>query len=236
MLDLARGEGTPDFSDADLAVIDEAVPALARRIRRAIARPSASDEPLPEGTSVIILDEVGEILSMTSDARENLALLPETLNAGTSSAIFLNAIVHAVWARARFLASGLEAPPARARIVLRDGRRMTLRGSCTRTESGGMGHTVLTLEPTRRSQLGPLLLATYELTDREEEIVSLLLRGDSAQQIATRLGISLHTVRTHTKRIHDKTGVSSRAELTMLFIDEEFLPNADITTHVAGQP
>ena len=58
--------------------------------------------------------------------------------------------------------------------------------------------------------------------------MSLLLRGDSAQQISSGLEISIHTVRTHIRSIHDKMGISSRAELTRLFIDEEFLPNVDL--------
>ncbi len=227
LVDLVRGEGEPDFSDDELVVVDLVRPAIADLLRTALARPQMAGDELSTSSAVVIIGEDGDVMSMTPQARELIDLIPEAVDTGNSSA-FLNAIVHAIWARARFLAGGFDAPDATARIVLRDGQRVTLRGTCTRTPDGRMGHTVLTIEPTRTSELGPLVVASHDLTAREEEIVSLLLRGDSAQQISSALQISIHTVRTHVRSIHDKMGISSRAELARLFIDEQFLPNADV--------
>jgi|GEM_PF-951771 len=227
LVDLVRGEGEPDFTDDELVVVDLVRPAMADLLRTALARPQVGVDGLPTSSAVVIIGEGGDILSMTPQAKELISLIPEAVNTSDSSA-FLNAIVHAIWARARFLAGGFDAPEASTRVALLDGQRVTLRGTCTRTPDGRMGHTVLTIEPTRTSELGPLVVAAHELTTREEEIVSLLLRGDSAQQISSGLEISIHTVRTHIRSIHDKMGISSRAELTRLFIDEEFLPNVDL--------
>jgi LuxR family maltose regulon positive regulatory protein len=51
-----------------------------------------------------------------------------------------------------------------------------------------------------------------ELTAREQTVLGLLPTGLSARQIGDELGISRDTVKTHTKRIYQKLGVSSRRD------------------------
>jgi DNA-binding NarL/FixJ family response regulator len=50
------------------------------------------------------------------------------------------------------------------------------------------------------------------LTAREAQILALLAEGLVNKQIATRLGISRHTVKTHLAALFHKLGVSTRAE------------------------
>jgi DNA-binding NarL/FixJ family response regulator len=50
------------------------------------------------------------------------------------------------------------------------------------------------------------------LTPREREILAMLAEGLPNKSIASRLGISDHTVKTHLEAIFDKLGASSRAE------------------------
>jgi DNA-binding CsgD family transcriptional regulator len=56
------------------------------------------------------------------------------------------------------------------------------------------------------------------LTERELQVVHLLLRGHLSKAIARRLGISPGTARNHLKRIYPKLGVASHAELYALFL------------------
>jgi predicted ATPase/class 3 adenylate cyclase/DNA-binding CsgD family transcriptional regulator len=51
------------------------------------------------------------------------------------------------------------------------------------------------------------------LTEREREIIVLLAGGATDAQIASRLFLSVNTVRSHLDRIRDKTGARRRAEL-----------------------
>jgi DNA-binding NarL/FixJ family response regulator len=56
----------------------------------------------------------------------------------------------------------------------------------------------------------------YELlTERERQIYQLLAEGESNKEIASLLGLSLHTVETHRTRIMEKMDVHSAAELVL---------------------
>lgn len=54
------------------------------------------------------------------------------------------------------------------------------------------------------------------LTDREREVLDLLARGLSNPQIASELGITLHTSKFHVRAILDKLGASTRTEAVVL--------------------
>ena len=55
--------------------------------------------------------------------------------------------------------------------------------------------------------------ARTALSPREQEIVRLVSYGHPNKAIARKLAISQHTVNTHVRRIFDKLGVNSRAEM-----------------------
>ncbi|MBV6822203.1 LuxR C-terminal-related transcriptional regulator [Pseudomonas sp. PD9R] len=73
-------------------------------------------------------------------------------------------------------------------------------------------------QPTLLNRLGeddPMRTPALEanpLSGRELEVLSLIARGNSNQQIAEQLFISLHTVKTHARRIHSKLGVERRTQ------------------------
>jgi len=52
-----------------------------------------------------------------------------------------------------------------------------------------------------------------KLTDRQDEILTMLLNSDTELQIANKLGISLTTVKDHTKVLRSKFGVKNKIEL-----------------------
>jgi DNA-binding NarL/FixJ family response regulator len=57
------------------------------------------------------------------------------------------------------------------------------------------------------------LKSHYSLTDREIEIIQLLLEGKTSKEIGDILFISSHTSDTHRRNILEKTGTKSTAEL-----------------------
>lgn len=58
----------------------------------------------------------------------------------------------------------------------------------------------------------PLAPGDNPLSFRELEVLKLIAQGNSNQQIAEQLFISLHTVKTHARRIHSKLGVERRTQ------------------------
>ncbi len=56
----------------------------------------------------------------------------------------------------------------------------------------------------------------YNLTDRESEIVNMLIQGKTNPSIGEKLFLSIKTVKNHIYKIYRKTGVKSRIELAYL--------------------
>lgn len=65
--------------------------------------------------------------------------------------------------------------------------------------------------------------AKFHLTDRELEILSMLVKGMSYKMIANAAGISWHTVNGHFKRIYEKLHVHSALEAVAKAIDQKLV-------------
>ena len=59
------------------------------------------------------------------------------------------------------------------------------------------------------------------ITEREFEIISMILDGVSNQEIAKTLYVSENTIKTHIKRIYTKMDVHNRAELTKFVLERD---------------
>ncbi len=59
-----------------------------------------------------------------------------------------------------------------------------------------------------------------QLTERESEIASLLLKGRTYKMIAQELYLSENTVKTHIKSIYSKFNIQSKSELIKLFVEK----------------
>ena len=66
-----------------------------------------------------------------------------------------------------------------------------------------------------------------QISEREREILSLVARGATNQQIAQELTISINTVKVHLRNIFGKIGAASRTEATVYAIKQGLVPLAD---------
>ncbi|HRE47593.1 MAG TPA: response regulator transcription factor [Aggregatilineales bacterium] len=66
-------------------------------------------------------------------------------------------------------------------------------------------------------------LPDYMLTTREQEVLTLLVKGMSNPQIAERLTVSLSTVKFHISSILTKLGVTSRTEAVALALEKKLV-------------
>ncbi len=76
----------------------------------------------------------------------------------------------------------------------------------------------------RYAQLITHLPQDMHLTQRESEVVMLVLKGLTNKDIANELFISEHTIKTHLKKIHGKFGVSRKKDLIYLASNEKSKP------------
>jgi len=53
----------------------------------------------------------------------------------------------------------------------------------------------------------------YALTEREVQVIELMLQGKSKAEVGEALFISENTVRGHVKNVYEKMGVNSKREL-----------------------
>ena len=60
------------------------------------------------------------------------------------------------------------------------------------------------------------------LSSRERQVLALIARGHSNDEIATQIGISEKTVRNHASNVFDKLGVWSRTQAMVLARDHGF--------------
>ncbi|MFJ6539157.1 LuxR C-terminal-related transcriptional regulator [Streptomyces sp. NPDC003656] len=94
------------------------------------------------------------------------------------------------------------------------------------------GATRTALESTGPAAQEGMNFPDGNLSDRENQVLRQISRGLTHGQIATRLGISPHTVDTYVKRIRAKLGVGNKAELTRVaLLGQQTAPYTTGRTH-----
>jgi DNA-binding CsgD family transcriptional regulator len=208
---LYREPGAPWFTAAELGFVRRLSADLARGARRALLYGHAvdPDEPTdPMVPGLVVLDREGRVVSMTPGTErwlEQLRLDGEDPSRPPTS-------VRAVAARSlspeRWTADG---DPATARVRAADGGWLTLDGARLEGEDGTRAAVIIS--PAHPVRIASLLIASYDLTEREQEVARHVLRGEPTTDIARALGISAYTVQEHLKQVFAKTGVRTRRDL-----------------------
>jgi DNA-binding CsgD family transcriptional regulator len=98
-----------------------------------------------------------------------------------------------------------------ARVLANDGTWLLLHG--TPLDGDDQPRVAVIIEPAHPARIFPLLTSAYELTEREREVVELVLTGSATAEIAKALFVSPLTVQNHLKNVFEKTGVRSRRDL-----------------------
>jgi DNA-binding CsgD family transcriptional regulator len=111
----------------------------------------------------------------------------------------------------------------RVRVRTRSGRWLVLHASRLGSP-GAPNQTAVILEPAHPTEIAPLVLEAYDLTEREAQVAQLVLQGVPTDEIAAALSISSLTVQQHLKAVFDKTGVRSRRDLVAQIFTRQYLP------------
>jgi len=83
--------------------------------------------------------------------------------------------------------------------------------------------TVLSeMSPVEQSKSVDSFVLIGQLTERESEIATLLLKGRTYKMIASELYLSENTIKTHIKNIYSKFNIRSRMELVNLMMEKDY--------------
>ena len=209
-LGLYRERGAPMFAAAELGFLNEVAPYLAEGARRGLLVGEAVDPEGPEAPGLLILRHDMSVESLTPGVGRWLEELPD--GHWEARGVLPPAVV-AVAGRALRSAEHVEAPGdvAFARVLSRGGRWIVLHGAALVAD--GARRVAVIIELANPARIGPLLMAAYGLSEREQDVTQLVLQGYATTEIAERLVVSAHTVQQHLKSVFDKIGVRSRREL-----------------------
>ncbi len=127
------------------------------------------------------------------------------------------------WADARDWNSD-DAPAAPRQFLVRDAAGLVLARATVESlqrcalANGDVPQWLVTLyaQPGATRACSQALRALYGLTDAESRVAAMVLMTGQVEALATRLGVSRNTVKSHLKQVFRKCGVGSLAELAAL--------------------
>jgi DNA-binding CsgD family transcriptional regulator len=205
-----RGGADRRFEEQDVDLLAKIGPSLASALRRRVmeANDGGVAEPSPPG--VIVLGHDLRPVSWTAGARAWIDALP-------SARLFalmgiLPSVVYPAATLARSANSGAE---AHALLRTVDGRWVMIEAAPL--EGHGEAEIAVTLRAATAGETFELFCRVYALSQRERELVALLVAGLDTRAVTQRLVISPHTVQDHLKSVFEKLGVHSRRELLARF-------------------
>jgi len=111
--------------------------------------------------------------------------------------------------------------------VFRSGRRQyTVKGALlSQNKTVSRDHEkyfIFIIERIRPDKINfPLIFRRWKMTEREKEIVKLILEDKSNKEIANSLGLSQNTIKLYLKILMRKLGVASRAGIVSLILTKE---------------
>jgi DNA-binding CsgD family transcriptional regulator len=162
----------------------------------------------------VVVDATGRIEAVTPEAEQWMAELTAlTERAGYPDQPGIPPAVYIVAARARAALAGRDDGVPSARVRTRTGQWLIVHGSALRGANGPDGRVAVVVEPARPAEIAPVIVAAWQLTEREQDVLRLVCRGLGTEQIAQELVLSPHTVRGYLKGLFAKVGVGSRTEL-----------------------
>jgi len=232
-----REESSGPFDRESIDLVRQLIPHLQRalvihaRLGGAEMRAGAAEEALDRiSGGVILLDEQGAPIAVNRSAEEILAmddglvlardgprastakqtgelrrLLAEATRTGAGRGVDAGAVVRLARPSGRPPLEALVAPLRRESSPLVDRK-----AACV----------IFLADPTARGDAPPARLRQqYGLTEMEAEVASRLVGGMALAEIGNDLGITIHTVRGHLKRLFAKTATHRQAELLRVLLE-----------------
>ncbi len=217
-----RDDRSAPYREGDVAFVSLLSGLLARGLRvgllaRLAAQPSTFSAA--GHATVMVFDADARLRQASVGAEARMADLVHELDAPAPYAV-IGSLVAAAW---RYAAGITDVLPS-SRLRMRSGEWVVLHASPLNATDGTTASVVVTIEEARPPEIVPIVVAAFDLTPRERDVIQLVLQGVDTREIAASLHISPHTVQDHLKSIFSKTGVSSRRELVARVFFDQYVP------------
>ena len=225
-ISLFRRHGQTPFTRRETEFVAGLAEPLGEVLRTRAQAASARDAPVvSEQPGLMIFDSSGELISVNEQTATWLRELPadQCLPTDLGVAVPMWLMVTVFQAAARVAGNGHGT--ARARIRSRRGQWLACHATCLRGLDGSVDQVAVVIEPAPASEVAPIIIDAYGLTDREQQITTLIALGATTTDIADELFLSAHTVRDHVKTIFRKVEVTSRGELVAKLFAAHFEPS-----------
>jgi DNA-binding CsgD family transcriptional regulator len=220
---LFRERGRRDFTVREAALVGRLAPHLAAGLKGAVLRAPTPLASTSNGPGVLVLDDRGQVVQYTPSAERWLREMTDLGPGWQAGEGLPTAIWLAVGALRHALNPGTERDRASVPAIAtqaQTGRWLHLHAALAESRDGTGGRMVIVIEPASPQTLHWLHTAAYGLSQREREVVELVMRGASTAQIAATLHIAEYTVQDHLSHIFDKVGVRGRRVLVKrLYLD-----------------
>jgi DNA-binding CsgD family transcriptional regulator len=216
-------ESPQAFSRDEALFVQRLVPHLAEGLRMGLLRQACDADSTADGPGMVLLAADGTVAGMNDAAGRWLEEL-----GGHADGSDLPIEISALAVRLRQLPPAEPAMP-RLQVRSRTGRWTVLHASWMSSSAGKV--IAVIMQEAAPSEVAPLIMTAYGLTDREKTISALVCRGMSTREIAGRLHLTADTIQDHLKSVFDRTGVHSRGQLVAAILQHDYLPHA-----IAGDP
>lgn len=218
---LFRSTDDRPFDADDVAFLASLAFVMGAGVRGGLLASLAASAPVvsPVGPGVMIVGADDTVVQVNPGA---LRWLDELTLGGTGTSP--DGVISSLVGAARRYAVGEWPSPPRARIRTASGLWLVLHATPLSARNGTVGEVVVTIEEARPPEVVPLVVAAFGLTNRERDIVSLVLQGLDTKEIGRHLHLSAWTVQDHLKSIFEKASVRSRRELIARVYFDQYVP------------
>ena len=224
---LSREKGRPDFTAREVAFMRRVAPHLGAGLRAATLQQELNaNQQSDDAAGVLVLDGWGTVVQHNPAAERRLEELGD-LGARWRAGEGLPAPIWTVLGALKRTLNpetdrDLNSSPY-LRVRARSGRWLTLQASRTEPTHTRPAASLVVIAPSGPKEVLRLRAIGYGLSPREQEVVSLAVRGATTKQISKALYISEYTVKDHLKNIFGKVRVRDRRALVkQLYLDTIF--------------
>ena len=172
---LLRRQAQTPFTRRETDVVAGLAEPLGEVLRTHAQAGSPRNDPLiSEEPGLMIFDSAGDLVSINDQVARWLRELPADQCLPTDLGVAVPMWLMVTVFQAAADVSGNHPGAARARIRSRRGQWLVCHATCLRDADGAVDQVAVVIEPAQASEVAPIIIDAYGLTDREQQITTLI--------------------------------------------------------------